>query len=244
MLPWFAGAVAAPAALGGFTTQSLSTAILGGGVGAAGSSWAYLRFRWRKSDAARWFQGAAGERRTHRAVRKLRLRGWHLLNDRSIPGSRANLDHVWVSPTSDLVFVGDTKAWHAKGARVKFSGGRLWYGRWDETDKVETIRWETSKVLDVLGGSFTRRVVSVLVLDGAILDADHHPQGWLEIDPRFYVVEQPHLAKFLSDSVHGQRRHSAAAAHLAMLIGNAFPAYRRASGPRGTSASSPHRRRI
>ena len=43
-------------------------------------------------DAIAWRRGAAGERRTARRLAALERRGWVVLHDLAIPGSRANLD--------------------------------------------------------------------------------------------------------------------------------------------------------
>jgi hypothetical protein len=179
------------------------------------------RRAWRGSEAARWLQGAAGEARTARAVKKLRKRGWHLFNDLAVPRSRANIDHLWVPPSGELVVVGDTKAWHAKGAKVRLYGDRLMYGKWDQSRCVETIRWETSKVVE----SLRVRAFSVLVVDGAKVDAKHHPGGWIEVDPTFYVVEQDQLFEFLAGVKGHLNKH--AVKEIVSDVHRLLPAYRR-----------------
>lgn len=214
---------------GSLATVVGAGAVLDGPVGAglAGlavtSGGVFLgRRAWRGSEAGRWFQGAAGEARTAHTMRRLKARGWAVFHDLTIPGSRANIDHLAILPEASLVAVLDTKAWHAKGAKVRFSGGKLWYGPWDQTSKVETIRWETLRAAQEL----QTRAFSILVLDGGRLDSRHHDKGWAEIDPEFYVVEQDHLVKFLRD-VPGQRRDKARVKALTAVVNRQLPAYRR-----------------
>lgn len=48
--------------------------------------------------ADRWERGAEGEEATYRILKPLEAEGWTILNDRSIPGHRANLDHIAIGP--------------------------------------------------------------------------------------------------------------------------------------------------
>jgi hypothetical protein len=66
-----------------------------------------------------WRQGAEGERRTAKALRKLRRRGWHVVHD--LADGRANRDHVVVGPGG--VFLLDTKS---PGGRVTVKGD-VWH---------------------------------------------------------------------------------------------------------------------
>ena len=56
----------------------------------------------------RWRAGAAGERRTERALRPLQRVGWTITHDLDLPGA-GNIDHLAVGPAG--VFVLDSKAW-------------------------------------------------------------------------------------------------------------------------------------
>ncbi|MGW5291525.1 nuclease-related domain-containing protein [Streptomyces bacillaris] len=71
--------------------------------------------RVRRADAvaARWEHGAAGEAETARLVAALGSQGWVIRHDLRMPGSRANLDHLLVSPCGTAVVVGDTNHWHS-----------------------------------------------------------------------------------------------------------------------------------
>jgi len=56
----------------------------------------------------RWRAGAAGERRTERALRPLQRVGWTITHDLDLPGA-GNIDHLAVGPAG--VFVLDSKVW-------------------------------------------------------------------------------------------------------------------------------------
>lgn len=63
--------------------------------------------RVRRADAvaARWEHVAAGEAETARLVAALGSQGWGIRHDLRMPGSRANLDHLLVSPCGTAVVV-------------------------------------------------------------------------------------------------------------------------------------------
>jgi hypothetical protein len=86
-----AGVLAVGALVGLLAAQlALRLAGLAGLLAAAGLAWV-LRFRV-SPEASAWRRGAAGERRTARLLGRLLERGWVVLHDLSVPGSRANLD--------------------------------------------------------------------------------------------------------------------------------------------------------
>ena len=83
--------------------------------------------RFRPSPAAvAWRRGAAGERRTARLLDLLERRGWAVLHDPAVPGSRANVDHLVIGPGG--VFVVDSKQY--RGRLRLDSSGQLWHGRY------------------------------------------------------------------------------------------------------------------
>jgi hypothetical protein len=67
-----------------------------------------------------WAIGAAGERRTARALAKLPPDRFAVLHDRAIPGSRANIDHIVIGPPG--VFVVESKFYKGK---VTLKGDQL-----------------------------------------------------------------------------------------------------------------------
>lgn len=177
-----------------------------------------------RAAGTRWRQGAAGERRTSKAVRSLTKEGWRTFDDLSIPRSRANLDHLWVTPSGSAVVVGDTKAWHANNAKVRMNRTDLFYGPWCQAGTVRTIEWETSRVAEALGVP----AISVLVLDGAVVDRKRHPGGWIQVSPTFWVVEQGSLLETLRSVSYGPANPRAARS-LAKKVGKEFPPYSKAA---------------
>lgn len=118
----------------------------------------------RGRQAARWTAGAEGERRTARRLAPLTREGWTVLHDRALPGSRANLDHLAISPNG-VVIVPDTKRWSAYWP-VTVQGGRLYHGDRDVTDRLKGLRHEADTVSRILGVT----AVPVVVMDGPRLD--------------------------------------------------------------------------
>lgn len=115
----------------------------------------------RPSEASRWFQGAEAEKRTGKTLTRLIESGWEVLHDLKVPGSKANLDHVVIHPSGLFLIYIDTKAWHAKNAKIRFDRGRLMYGPWNKTQQVETVRWEAEQLAKHVGLT----VVPVIVCD-------------------------------------------------------------------------------
>jgi len=93
-LPWRAAAVVAAGVGVGVTAAQLVPHLAGpaGLLAAAGLGWV-LRFRVSPETSA-WRRGAAGERRTARLLGCLEDRGWVVLHDLAVPGSRANTGGV------------------------------------------------------------------------------------------------------------------------------------------------------
>jgi Nuclease-related domain len=110
-------------------------------LGIAGCLWALLT--WPRDDDARWSRGAAGERATAALLAELPRRGWVVLHDRALPGSRANLDHLVIGPSG--VWVVDTKTYRAA---LSVRRGRVWAG--DHAVPTEVAAWEAQQVADLL----------------------------------------------------------------------------------------------
>ncbi|MFD7868031.1 nuclease-related domain-containing protein [Streptomyces sp. NPDC059783] len=100
--------------------------------------------------AARWEHGAAGEAVTARMLGVLEGRGWVVLHDLALPGSRANLDHVLVSPCGTAIVVLDTKNWH-RGRPTALVRGRVCCGSEDRHGQVEKVAGYAGRVQAVLG---------------------------------------------------------------------------------------------
>ena len=106
----------------------------------------------RRADAvaARWDLGAAAETTTAGLLEALRRQGWHVRHDRALPGSRANLDHVLISPCGTAVVVLDTKRWHAQKP-TWLVRGRVSCGTDDRHGQVEAVARYASRVQTALG---------------------------------------------------------------------------------------------
>lgn len=82
-----------------------------GGAGRSAEDWSrQLRQQAARLEAraARIEQGARGERRTAGVLNPRSGDGWYVLHDLAVPDSRANIDHVVVTPAG--VFVVDVQA--------------------------------------------------------------------------------------------------------------------------------------
>jgi hypothetical protein len=89
-------------------------------------------------------RGASGELATAQLLERLPRRRWVVVHDRSVPGSRANVDHVAIGPSG--VWVIDTKAYRAP---LRIRRGQVWAG--DHAIPVEPVRWEGQRVAELLG---------------------------------------------------------------------------------------------
>jgi hypothetical protein len=147
----------------------------GAGASAAARAWA-LRTPWVRlatllgistrgaRTAARWEAGAVGERRTAVRLTPLEAEGWTVLHDRALPRSRANVDHLCISPRG-IVVLPDSKRWSAR-YRLRIVNGRLLHGTWDVTDRLNGLRGETATVAALLGVP----VIPLVVMDGPPID--------------------------------------------------------------------------
>jgi hypothetical protein len=115
--------------------------------------------------AACWDLGAAAEQHTARMLHALHTRGWHILNDRALPGSRANLDHVLISPCGTAVVVLDTKRWHAQRP-TWLVRGRVHCGTDDRHGQIEAVAGYASRVARALDME-ARSVWPLLVVHGS-----------------------------------------------------------------------------
>ncbi|MFI9332946.1 nuclease-related domain-containing protein [Kitasatospora sp. NPDC052868] len=96
-----------------------------------------------------WTKGAEGERRTAQMLIPLQRDGWSALHDRAVPGSKANVDHLLIGPAGAVMV--DSKFWTSSKSRLRLDGGRLFYGRYDQTRTLQTAAWEAQQAARVLG---------------------------------------------------------------------------------------------
>jgi len=100
-----------------------------------------------------WAVGARGEETVGRNLEALRAEGIAVLHDRRIPGSKANIDHIVISPAG--VFVVDPKSYRGK-VKQRDAGGlfrtdlRLYVGGRDKTKLVEGMGRQVAAVRAVL----------------------------------------------------------------------------------------------
>lgn len=138
-------------------------------------AWAGLNRAARRADAraAMWDHGAAGEAATVALLAPLARQGWYLLHDRRLPGSRANLDHVLVSPCGTAVVVLDTKRWH-RGRTTALVQGRVCCGGEDRHGQIEKVAGYAARVQAAVGVPGVR-VWPLLVVHGSVVAG-----GWLD----------------------------------------------------------------
>ncbi|MQS18024.1 NERD domain-containing protein [Streptomyces kaniharaensis] len=119
----------------------------------AGAGWKLFR----PAGASSWSKGAAGERRTADLMRALEKDGWIALHDRAVPGSKANLDHLLISPRGEVAYV-DSKSWTSSKSKLRLQDGELWYGRYPQTRALQTVAWEAGQASRLLGVPVTAYV--------------------------------------------------------------------------------------
>lgn len=186
---WIVPPVAAAAGALGWYAAAFLRSPLAGAVVALVPVLAVLG-RLYRSEGSNWKKGAIGERRTGRILAPLQYASfgrWAVLHDRRIPNSRANLDHLVLHSRSGATYV-DSKAWAAKGARVRLDrDGDLWYGRYPQRGTLETVRWEAGRASAALGVP-VRPVVAV--------HHAHVPAGGLH-SAGVDIIAAPELRRYL-----------------------------------------------
>lgn len=103
--------------------------------------------------ADEWSRGAQGEVALAQAMGPLSADGYYRLDDRRLPGSNANIDHVLVGPAG--VFVVDAKNW---SGRLRVEGKSLWQGDRRRDDHLERVRVQAVNVSTVIEDALGRRV--------------------------------------------------------------------------------------
>ncbi len=129
-----------------------------------------------------WDKGAAGERELGRSLDGLRDEGFAVLHDRCIPGTRANIDHIVVSPAG--VFVVDAKNWSGRVEQRDVGGWfktdlRLYVGGRDRTKHLAGMSGQIEAVKDTLAARADWRDVPVT---GAFCFMS--PENWSLLDRR------------------------------------------------------------
>jgi hypothetical protein len=166
--------------------------------------------------AANCEAGAKGERLTAELLAPLTAEGWHVLHDRAIPGSNANLDHILIPPHGQYVIVLDSKLWSRhKGTLNITRAGRLVHGVADRHKAITTVQWEADRAGDLL----VVPAYPVIVMHSA-------PVAGGEVTVGGVVVADPvRLMSLLRVHAATGRPHREGAARLAARVARILPAY-------------------
>ncbi|CQR59237.1 nuclease-related domain-containing protein [Streptomyces leeuwenhoekii] len=175
----------------------------------------------REAVAARWDLGAAAEANTARMLAPLETAGWHVLHDRGLPGSRANLDHVLISPCGTAVVVLDTKRWHAQRPTTLIRG-RVCCGVEDRHGQIEAVARYAARVAQVLGMP-TGSVWPLLVVHGSPISGGRLEARAPAWPGPVYVLGPDWLVPTLAQAPAGQNPQRAA--QLAARVAAALPPY-------------------
>jgi hypothetical protein len=107
----------------------------------------------RRQKDANWRKGAIGEYLTDRFLFKNLAQKSIILNDRELPGTKANIDHIVVAPSG--IWIIDSKYWEGKIAykpdKLLGMNTRLFVGGEDRTSKVEAIYDMVIPVAQIIG---------------------------------------------------------------------------------------------
>ncbi|MFC8223593.1 nuclease-related domain-containing protein [Streptomyces sp. NPDC057362] len=183
---WALPLTAAAAAVIGWAAGTVTVWQVGALVAAAVLAYG-IRQTYRRQRNS-WTSGADGEEATARLLAPLARRGYAVLHDRAIPGSKANLDHL-VAGVFGVALV-DSKNWRSKKSRLTLNGGLLRYGRYDQTRALQTVVWEAEQAAKALGVP----VRPILAVHGARVPA---PRGRTELHG-VTVIEAKKLRGMLS----------------------------------------------
>jgi hypothetical protein len=171
-LPWRAGAMLATGVTAGLLGTQVVPRLAGllAVAAVAGLGWP-LRFR-PSPDTLAWRRGAAGERRTARLLAPLERRGWAVLHDLAIPGTKANIDHLVIGPGG--VIVVDSKQY--RGRLRLDRHGMLWHGRHLLVSALRKVLWQADQADELLGIADIQ-VAAIVAVHGAAV-----PWGCLQAD--------------------------------------------------------------
>jgi hypothetical protein len=161
--------------------------------------------------ARRHAAGDDGEAVVRRLLAPLEREGWRLLHRRRWPGTRrGDHDHLVVGPGG--VFLLDSKNWRGD---VRLSGGRLWQGDDDVSDRLQGLVDQLTAVEGALvdHGLAPLEIVGALVFVGQPIRVTCAGRG--------HVLGDRHLLAWLR--ARGQRLSPAAVDELAAALDSAVP---------------------
>lgn len=141
-----------------------------------------------------WSQGAVGEERVALVLDGLADIGVVALHDRRVPGTRANIDHIAITPWG--VWVIDTKRYVGKRPSMVVEGGffglggsaRLVVGGRKRDELVEGVRWQAERVREVVGTTATvRGALAFVDADWPLIGGDFKVRGIAVLWPKRLV---------------------------------------------------------
>lgn len=143
-----------------------------------------------------WAQGAVGEERVAARLDALAEVGVVALHDRRIPGTRANIDHLVITPWG--IWVIDAKRYINKRPGSRVEGGFLGFGGANhltidgrKKDKlVDGVLWQIERVQAALdGGPAVRGILCFVDADWPLIGGDFSVQGVRVIWPKRLAKE-------------------------------------------------------
>lgn len=179
-----------------------------------------------------WRRGAEGERIVGAALDALRPAGFHVLHDRRMPRSRANLDHVAIAAHG--VYTVDAKRY---SGRLEVRRGRLTIAGRDRSKLLEQARRQQAAVRTALdrAGEHDLPVVSVLCFTGVEWPLLFRPRRVGDV----LICSPRGLRRTLQ--ADGNPGRSSGVTALADRLGAAFPPVLRPDGTPGSTTGGPRR---
>ncbi len=139
-----------------------------------------------------WSAGAIGEELVGRQLDAVASDAIRVLHDRRIPGSRANIDHIVVTPGG--VWVVDSKRYQGRRPALRVEGGlfrpresKLLVGGRNQTRLVEGMLWQLEQVRAVLEGVPVRGALCFVDADWPLLGGGFEIGGVEVLWPRRLV---------------------------------------------------------
>ena len=153
-----------------------------------------------KQSTKAWAKGALGEERLGARLDSLVSASVAVLHDRRIPGTKANIDHIAITPAG--IWVIDAKRYKGR-PELKIEGGIVR----PRTEKVLVGRRDCTKLVDgvLKQVDLVREVVDDLPVTGALcfVEADWPLVGGAFTTRGVHVLWPKRLAKFLSETGEG-----------------------------------------
>lgn len=129
-----------------------------------------------------WSTGAEGEARVGARLDRIASDSIRVLHDRRIPGTKANIDHLVVTPAG--VWVVDTKRYKGGNPSLRVEGGllrprveKLIVGGRDRSKLVEGVLWQVGRVLEVLPDAPVRGVLCFVDSEWGLLASSFQVNG-------------------------------------------------------------------